>query len=129
LSNAALTDIGCEFASAAAHGAISLTNAEAIADFQSRRRWFLFWLLGYVPFGILIVALTLFAGLPQAAGKVYVISWLAAAVVMGWRAMSARCPNCGNLFYCYRNKRYLPAAFFFLHRNCKHCGFSIPKTG
>lgn len=104
-----------------------MTTAEAIADFQSRRRWFLFWLLGYVPFGILVIALAYFVGLPQVAGKVYVISWLCAAAVTGWRAISVSCPNCRNLFYCYWNKRYLPAPLFFLHRNCKHCGFSIPK--
>jgi len=105
-----------------------LTTAEDLEIFRRRRRWFLFWSLGYVPFGSLVVAMAFFVRLPRSVGMVFVTGWLIVAAVAACRAALVRCPQCGKLFHCYRNKRYLAAPFFFLYRQCKQCGFSIPTT-
>jgi hypothetical protein len=103
-----------------------LPTAEAIEIFRRRRRWFWFCWLSYLPFGALVVALAYFVGLPQSLGALCLAIWLVAAAIATWRVITARCPQCGNLFYCSRNKWYFTTAFFFLYRKCRHCGFFIP---
>jgi hypothetical protein len=106
-----------------------LLTAEAIETFCRRHRWFWFCWLSYLPFGFLVVALAFFVGLPQSLGVLCLAIWFVAAAVATWGVVTARCPQCDNRFYRYRNRWYLTPPFFFLYRQCRHCGFSIPAKG
>lgn len=87
---------------------------------NTRRRWAMFWVAGYLPFGFGLF----FLGTPQNFGTLILAVWLAMALASLWRLRLNECPHCGLLFYADSKwgQTNLRLPFSGV---CMHCGFDL----
>ena len=92
----------------------------AIGRLSTRRRWAMFWVVGYLPFGFALF----FLGAPQASGTLLLAAWLVLAILSLWRLRLTECPHCGQLFYADSKwgQTNLRLPFSGV---CMHCGFDL----
>jgi hypothetical protein len=95
-------------------------DSEAMDRLRTQRRWAVFWVVGYLPFGLALF----YGGAPAGSGILVMLAWLALGLLSLVRLRLFECPRCSLLFYATSRwgsiNLYIPFA-----GQCMHCGFDL----
>lgn len=98
-------------------------DTAAMRRLRAQRRWAVFWVVGYLPFGFTLF----FRGAPQTSGTLLVAAWLGLALFSLWRLRLNGCPRCGLLFYAESRWGSTNLRIPFTGQ-CMHCGFDLDHS-
>jgi len=95
-------------------------DTDALLRLRVQRRWSVFWVVGYLPFGFALF----YGGAPPASGSVILLAWMVVGLWSLFRLRLQECPRCGLLFYAANAWGSTNLSMPFAG-HCMHCGFDL----
>jgi hypothetical protein len=95
-------------------------DIQVMSRLRTQRRWAIFWVAAYVPFGLAL----LYCDASVVFGSLAMLTWFAVAAVALVRLRLNDCPRCGLMFYAESVWGMTNLAIPFTAQ-CMHCGFEV----